>query len=112
MGALTEEQHVASVQRVIVEVHGLIAQEQSTGAYARVCWETDEYQAGAWADPLVGQQNLYRPSYFHTEKTFDICRRTYELYACLDLDCVGKLCSRDGPIVVGYGFGRRSKADY
>jgi monoamine oxidase len=55
-GALTEEQHVAMVQRAMIEVHGPVAQEQFTGAYDRKCWEFDEFQAGAWCAPMVGQQ--------------------------------------------------------
>lgn len=65
---MTEEQHVAHVQRAMVEVHGDIAAEQFTGHYDRICWEYNEFQAGAWAGPKVGQQDLYLPSYFHTEK--------------------------------------------
>ncbi|KAI6829211.1 L-amino acid oxidase-like protein LaoA [Hortaea werneckii] len=68
LGALTEEQHVALVQRAMIEVHGPIAQEQYTGAHDRICWDTNEFQAGAWAAPLVGQQDLYLPAYFHTEQ--------------------------------------------
>nr|POE69080.1 l-amino-acid oxidase [Quercus suber] len=66
--ALTEEEHIALVQRAMIETHGVVAQEQWTGNYDRICWEVDRYQAGAWADPLVGQQDLYLPAYFHTEK--------------------------------------------
>lgn len=68
LGALTEEQHVALVQRAMIEIHGEVAQEQWTGAYDRICWENNEFQAGAWASPTVGQQALYLPAYFHTEK--------------------------------------------
>lgn len=68
LGALTEEQHVALVQRAMIEIHGDVAREQYTGAYDRICWEFNEYQAGAWCGPLVGQQELYLPAYFHTEK--------------------------------------------
>ena len=68
LGALTEEQHVALVQRAMIEVHGKVAQEQFTGAYDRICWEHNEFQAGAWASPTVGQQQMYLPAYFHTEK--------------------------------------------
>ncbi|KAK4955691.1 hypothetical protein LTR10_006630 [Elasticomyces elasticus] len=67
-GSLTEEQHVAYVQRAMIETHGLVAQEQFTGAYDRICWENNEFQAGAWCSPNVGQQELYLPAYFHTEK--------------------------------------------
>lgn len=56
VGALTEEQHVALVQRAMVEVHGSVAEEEWTGVYERRCWEFDEFQAGAWCDPLLGQQ--------------------------------------------------------
>lgn len=67
LGALTQEQHVALVQRAMIEIHGPVAQEQCTGANERVCWEQDEFQAGGWAAPTVSQQPLYLPAYFHTE---------------------------------------------
>ncbi|KAK4550749.1 hypothetical protein LTR36_000328 [Oleoguttula mirabilis] len=68
LGAVTEEQHVALVQRAMIETQGAIAQEQFTGAYDRICWESNEYQAGAGCDSLVGRQDLYLPAYFHTER--------------------------------------------
>ncbi|KAF2162834.1 hypothetical protein M409DRAFT_68827 [Zasmidium cellare ATCC 36951] len=68
VGSMTDEEHVAYVQRAMIEIHGTIAQEQFTGSYDRHCWEFDQYQAGAWCGPLVGQQELYLPAYFHTEK--------------------------------------------
>ena len=68
LGSLTEEQHVALIQRAMIEVHGPVAQDQWTGAYDRICWENNEFQSGAWAAPSVGQQDLYLPAYFHTEK--------------------------------------------
>lgn len=68
VGSMTEEQHVAHVQRAMVEIHGPIAAEQWTGEYDRICWEHDEFQAGAWCDPTHDQQDLYLPAYFHTEK--------------------------------------------
>lgn len=52
----------------MIEVHGSVAQDQFTGSYDRICWENNEFQNGAWASPLVGQQQLYLPAYFHTEK--------------------------------------------
>ncbi|KAF2215452.1 hypothetical protein CERZMDRAFT_94863 [Cercospora zeae-maydis SCOH1-5] len=68
VGSMTVEQHVAHVQRAMVEVHGAIAAEEFTGSYDRICWEHEEFQAGAWCGPIVGQQDLYLPAYFHTEK--------------------------------------------
>jgi monoamine oxidase len=67
LGALSTADHVAYVQRAMVEIHGEIAAEQFTGAYERQCWENDEHQAGAWAAPTVGQQDLYLPAYYKTE---------------------------------------------
>jgi monoamine oxidase len=67
VGALSTADHIAMVQRAMVEIHGEIATEQFTGAYERQCWETDEHQAGAWAAPLAGQQDLYLPAYYKTE---------------------------------------------
>jgi monoamine oxidase len=67
LAALSTADHVAYAQRAMVEVHGEVAAEQFTGAYERQCWEVDEHQAGAWAAPLVGQQDLYLPAYYNTE---------------------------------------------
>jgi monoamine oxidase len=67
VAALSEADHVALAQRAMVEVHGPIAAEQYTGNYDRQCWEVDEHQAGAWASPTVGQQDLFIPAYHKTE---------------------------------------------
>lgn len=67
VAALSEADHVAMIQRAMVEVHGAIADEQFTGAYDRQCWEVDEHAAGAWASPSVGQQELFIPAYHKTE---------------------------------------------
>ncbi|KAF2105768.1 hypothetical protein BDV96DRAFT_508891 [Lophiotrema nucula] len=67
LAALSTDDHVGRVQRAMVEVHGDIAAEQFTGAYDRQCWEVDEHQAGAWASPFLGQQDLYLPAYYKTE---------------------------------------------
>ncbi|KNG50950.1 amine oxidase [Stemphylium lycopersici] len=67
VGALSEEDHVAMVQRAMVEIHGDVADKEFTGAYDRQCWEFDEHQAGAWAAPTVGQQDLFLPAYYNTE---------------------------------------------
>ncbi|KAF1981449.1 L-amino-acid oxidase [Aulographum hederae CBS 113979] len=67
LASLTETEHVALIQRAMVEIHGEVAAEQWTGNYDRICWENDEFQAGAWCEPLVGQQELYLPAYFRTE---------------------------------------------
>lgn len=65
--AMSEEQHVAQVQRAIVAIHGEVAEREWTGNYARHCWEHDEHHAGAWALPIVPQQQLYLPAFFRTE---------------------------------------------
>ncbi|CAI6331901.1 unnamed protein product [Periconia digitata] len=67
LAALSTTDHVAMMQRAMVEVHGPIAAEQWTGNYERQCWEVDEHQAGAWAAPFAGQQDLYLPAYYKTE---------------------------------------------
>lgn len=66
--SMSEEDHVALVQRAMVEIHGDVAHEEYSGSYDRMCWETNENQAGAWCQPLAGQQDLYLPAYFKTEK--------------------------------------------
>ncbi|PSN75214.1 hypothetical protein BS50DRAFT_478236 [Corynespora cassiicola Philippines] len=67
LAALSTADHVARVQRAMVEIHGDVAAEQFTGAYDRQCWEVDEHHAGAWAAPTIGQQELYMPAYYETE---------------------------------------------
>ncbi|KAF1850375.1 uncharacterized protein K460DRAFT_327171 [Cucurbitaria berberidis CBS 394.84] len=82
LGALSTADHVALVQRAMVEVHGDIAAEEFTGAFDRQCWELDEHQAGAWADPVVGQQDLYLPAYYETEyKTIFVGEHTSYTHA-------------------------------
>lgn len=65
--ALSDEEHVALVQRAMIEAHGEIVAEQFTGQYDRQCWGVDEHSAGAWANPAVGQQRLSIPSFYQTE---------------------------------------------
>ncbi|KAF2729707.1 hypothetical protein EJ04DRAFT_588283 [Polyplosphaeria fusca] len=82
LGALSAEDHIGMVQRAMVEVHGDIATEQFTGAYDRQIWEFDEHQAGAWAAPFLGQQDLYLPAYYKTEmKTIFIGEHTSYTHA-------------------------------
>ncbi|KAL4779916.1 flavin-containing amine oxidoreductase-domain containing protein [Aspergillus varians] len=82
IAALSTEDYVGIVQRAMVEFHGPIAAEQFTGIYDRQCWETDEHQAGAWASPYVGQQELYLPAYYQTEfKTIFIGEHTSYTHA-------------------------------
>ena len=67
MAALSDKDHVGLVQRAMIEAHGQVAADEFTGIYDRQCWEVDEHQAGAWAAPFVGQQELYLPAYYNTE---------------------------------------------
>jgi monoamine oxidase len=67
VGALSDVDHVALVQRAMIEVHGSVAEEQFTGNYDRHCWEHDPFEMAAWCSPLAGQQRLYLPAYFQTE---------------------------------------------
>ncbi|KAF3405290.1 L-amino-acid oxidase [Talaromyces pinophilus] len=82
LGALTDIEHVSLVQRAIVEIHGSIASEQFTGSYSRKIWANDEFQAGDWAAPAAGQQELYLPAYFRTEyKTIFVGEHTSYTHA-------------------------------
>ena len=65
--SMPEEEHIAYIQRAMVELHGPIADEMWTGNYARHCWEQDEHHAGSWAVPIVPQQQLYLPAFWQTE---------------------------------------------
>ncbi|KAF2464066.1 uncharacterized protein BDR25DRAFT_337590 [Lindgomyces ingoldianus] len=68
LGSMTETEHVALAQRAMIEAFGTVAKDQFTGAYDRICWENNEFQAGAWCSPMLGQQELYLPAYYHTER--------------------------------------------
>ncbi|KAE8374393.1 hypothetical protein BDV26DRAFT_284329 [Aspergillus bertholletiae] len=88
IAALSTEDHVALVLRSMVQIHGNIATEQYTdefplyASYDRQCWKVDEHQAGAWAAPLIGQQDLYFPAYYQTEfKTIFIGEHTSYTHA-------------------------------
>ncbi|KAF1953731.1 hypothetical protein CC80DRAFT_137478 [Byssothecium circinans] len=82
LAALSTADHVGMMQRAMVEVHGRVAAEQFTGSIERQCWEVDEHQAGAWAAPFVGQQDLYLPAYYKTEfKTIFIGEHTSYTHA-------------------------------
>ncbi|KAI8932973.1 hypothetical protein NX059_010441 [Plenodomus lindquistii] len=65
--AMPEAEHIAYVQRAMVEIHGPIAEQEWTGNFARHCWEHDEHHAGSWAVPVVPQQQLYLPAFWRTE---------------------------------------------
>ncbi|KAK7229448.1 hypothetical protein V2G26_001618 [Clonostachys chloroleuca] len=65
--AMTEEQHVAYVQRAVVDIFGKVAEDNWTGNYARQCWAHDENHGGSWASPVGSQQPLYLPAYWQTE---------------------------------------------
>ncbi|KAJ5151919.1 Amine oxidase [Penicillium capsulatum] len=67
LAALSDEEHAALAQRAMIAVHGDIAADQFTGLFERHCWESDPHQVGAFADPVVGQQELYIPAYYQTE---------------------------------------------
>lgn len=82
LGSLSDAEHVGLIQRAIVEIHGDIAEEQFTGSYDRKCWQNDPFQAGDWAAPAAGQQELYLPAYFQTEfKTIFVGEHTSYTHA-------------------------------
>lgn len=64
--AVPEEQHVQYVVNAMAEIHGDIALQQYTGKYARQCWQMDEFAAGGWAAPAVGDHETYLPAFFKT----------------------------------------------
>ncbi|KAH7145505.1 L-amino-acid oxidase [Dactylonectria estremocensis] len=65
--AMSEEDHMAYVQKSLIAIYGDVVQENWTGNYARECWEHNEHHAGAFALPIVPQQQLYLPAFFRTE---------------------------------------------
>ncbi|RYP77407.1 hypothetical protein DL771_001202 [Monosporascus sp. 5C6A] len=66
--SVSEEQHVQYVVDAMAEIHGQVAYDEYTGNYRRKCWREDEFASGGWAQPTVGQHQLYIPEYFKTHK--------------------------------------------
>ncbi|KAL2121798.1 hypothetical protein VTJ04DRAFT_2253 [Mycothermus thermophilus] len=64
--ALNEEEHVKYILDAITEIHGEETRKLFTGRYDRRCWNHDPLQAGAWANPSIGQHQMYIPEYFKT----------------------------------------------
>lgn len=67
-GSMTTDEHVAYVLRAMRETLGPKAYTEYTGNFDRKCWQNEQFQAGAWAAPLLYQQPLYIPAFFQTEK--------------------------------------------
>ncbi|KAK7408251.1 hypothetical protein QQX98_009563 [Neonectria punicea] len=65
--SMSEEDHMAYIQKSLIEIYGGVVQENWTGNYERECWEHNEHHAGAFALPIVPQQQLYLPAFFRTE---------------------------------------------
>ncbi|KAI1256376.1 hypothetical protein MGN70_001500 [Eutypa lata] len=65
--AMSDEEHIAYIQKAMVDIHGPAAEEAWTGNWERHCWEHDEHHAGSWAVPIVPQQQLYLPAFWQTE---------------------------------------------
>ncbi|KAF7548795.1 hypothetical protein G7Z17_g6830 [Cylindrodendrum hubeiense] len=65
--AMSDDEHVAYVQKAIVDIHGSVAEDNWTGNWDRQCWEHDEHHAGSWASPITQQQQLYIPAFWRTE---------------------------------------------
>ncbi|KAK4196230.1 putative L-amino-acid oxidase [Triangularia verruculosa] len=64
--AMNESEHAQYVLDAMVGIHGDVAQEQYTGKFSRVCGALDPLEGASWADPTVGQHQLYLPEYFKT----------------------------------------------
>lgn len=68
MMSMSDDEHVQYVLDAMCEIHGEHTRKLYTGRYARKCWGLDPLAAGAWANPTVGQHELYIPEYFKVHK--------------------------------------------
>jgi monoamine oxidase len=76
--SLSEEEHVKLVLDAMTEIHGEESRKLYTGKYNRRCWAHDPLEGGAsWANPSIGQHQLYIPEYF----------KTYDGVSCCSADC-------------------------
>lgn len=74
MATMSDEEHVRYVLDAMTEIHGEHTRELYTGKWARKCWAHDPYTAGSWANPSVGQHELYMPEYFKVHKNVSTLR--------------------------------------
>jgi len=72
--SLSEEEHVRLVLDAMTEIHGEDTRKLYTGKYNRRCWAHDPLESAAWANPGIGQHQLYIPEYF---KTYDGVSRLF-----------------------------------
>ncbi|KAK4164276.1 putative L-amino-acid oxidase [Cladorrhinum sp. PSN259] len=63
---LSEQDHVSYALGAILGIHGDVVKQQYTGRYSRVCGALDPLEGASWADPTVGQHQIYLPEYFKT----------------------------------------------
>ncbi|TWU71953.1 hypothetical protein ED733_000713 [Metarhizium rileyi] len=68
MMTMSDEEHAQYVLNAMSEIHGEHTRQLYTGRYFRKCWGLDPLTAGAWANPSVGQHELYIPEYFKVHK--------------------------------------------
>ncbi|KAH7034539.1 flavin-containing amine oxidoreductase-domain containing protein [Microdochium trichocladiopsis] len=64
--SFSEEEHVQYMVDAMAEIHGDVASREYTGKYNRKCWFLDPLASGSWAEPEIGQHQLYLPEYFKT----------------------------------------------
>jgi hypothetical protein len=65
---MSDDEHAQYVLDAMSEIHGEHTRRLYTGKYARKCWALDPLAAGAFANPSVGQHELYIPEYFKVHK--------------------------------------------
>ncbi|KAH7367743.1 L-amino-acid oxidase [Plectosphaerella cucumerina] len=64
----SEEEHVQYILDAMTEIHGEETRALYTGKFDRQCWTLDPFAAGGWANPSIGQHQLYIPEYHKTHK--------------------------------------------
>lgn len=65
---MSDEEHVQYVLDAMTEIHGEETRKLYTGKSRRKCWALDPFTAGSWANPTIGQHELYIPEYFKVHK--------------------------------------------
>ncbi|KAJ3496790.1 hypothetical protein NLG97_g2394 [Lecanicillium saksenae] len=68
MSTMSDEEHAMYALDAMTEIHGEETRALYTGKFARKCWGRDPLAVGSWANPSVGQHELYMPEYFKVHK--------------------------------------------
>lgn len=87
LASWSEAEHVKYALDAMVEIHGEFTRDLYTGNFNRRCWVLDPLESGSWANPTIGQHELYIPEYFKTYDNVSVVLVVWNRVYCIDFLC-------------------------